>query len=183
MLVKMRAGTRVRSANPSSKPAVVHNAPYAVHLMRSVDHLPTHTLTSPTGVRTTTTGGTKSQLCYILIAKRDIISFWSQWRKIVLMLYHSTRNVHKQCSLWIKIITRQGQAVAIWTNTHHQIFAYIIRTSCYQITTYLARISVWTCFPWHTNAWSCICGYRTSRQVLVILYISMLLISVYEIIS
>ena len=54
MLAKMRAGTRARSGNPSSKPAVVHNAPYAVHVRRSVNLRAAHTLTSPTGVRTTT---------------------------------------------------------------------------------------------------------------------------------
>ena len=54
MLAKMRAGTRARSGNPSSKPAVVHNASYAVHVRRSVYDLPTHTLTSPTGVKTST---------------------------------------------------------------------------------------------------------------------------------
>ena len=125
----------------------------------------------------------KSIRLYTHCQKRHNI-IWSQWRKIELMIYYSTtRNVRKQCSLCITIITRQGQAVAIWTNTHHQIFVYIIRTSGYQMTMYLAWILFWTWFPWHTHAWSCLCGYRTSRQVLVILYIPMLLVSVYEIIS
>ena len=53
LLAKVRAGTRVWSGKPS-KPAVVHNAPYAVHVRRSVNHCAAHTLTSPTGVRTTT---------------------------------------------------------------------------------------------------------------------------------
>ena len=66
MLAKMRAGTRVWSGRPS-KPDVLHNAPYAVHVRYSLDHRPTHTLTSPMGVRTTTQEEPKSIM--LLIAK------------------------------------------------------------------------------------------------------------------